>query len=263
MTASWPAVAGTGGTTTYDWTASNGASGSTTGLTTGPIAIATGGTYTVTVSAINTGGKRGPNGTSNGVVITNQGTPGTPTISSATPANGTYSPATVTWSWGAVTASPGGSANLTYEVSYNGGGWQSVSTDTSYSMGSRGTGDHSLAVRALNKSGAGAASGTVTVTLAQEPIPAVAYLCRVPGQGPGGSDYFGVKWSGQSGGNHTMKADNAADDFDAVHNGSGASGYLRTDSWAFSGGGNASYVYWVTFDGTDQPAQTMGSIPVC
>ncbi|CAN5368468.1 Ig-like domain-containing protein [soil metagenome] len=263
MTASWPAVAGTGGTTTYTWTASNGSSGSTTGLSTGSIPVASGGNYTVSVVATNTGGKASTPGTSNSVTITNQGTPATPTITSTSPANGTYSPATVTWSWGAVTANPGGSANLTYEVSYNGGGWQGVGTATSYSLGSRGTGNHTLQVRAVNKAGAGAASGAATVTLAEQPIPATAYLCRVPGQGPGGSDYFGVKWSGQSGGSHTMKADNASNDFTAVHTGSGSSGYLRTDSWAFSGGGNASYVYWVTFDGADQPPQTMGSIPVC
>ena len=109
------------------------------------------------------------------ILDTTQGVPGTPTITSASPANGTYSPATVTWSWGAVTANPGGSANLTYEVSYNGGGWQSVSTDTSYSLGNRGTGDHTLAVRAVNKAGASAASAAVTVSLAEEPIPVAVY----------------------------------------------------------------------------------------
>ena len=268
MTASWPAVAGTGGTTTYFWTATTGASGNTTGLSTGDIAVPTGGNYTVSVYAVNTGGKQGGTGTSGAVTITTQGVPAKPTITGSSPANGTYSPATVSWSWGAVTANPGGSANISYEVSYNGGGWTSVSTSTSYTLNSRGTGNHTLAVRAVNKSGAGAASDAVTVSLADQPIPAVAYLCIYPNQGPAvggpsGSERFGAVWSGQSGGPHTFKADNASDDFGFVGSGSGSADTVPMGSWAFAGGGNDSFVYWLTFDGVDQPAQTMGSIPGC
>jgi hypothetical protein len=167
MTASWPAVAGTGGTTTYYWTATTGATGNTTGLSTGAINVPTGGNYSVSVYAVNTGGKQGATGTSGSVTITNQGIPGTPTITGSSPGSGSPAPQTVSWSWSAVTASPGGSANLQYEVSYNGGGWQNVGTATSYSLGGRGQGDHTLQVRAVNKAGASGASGPATVTLVQ------------------------------------------------------------------------------------------------
>ena len=268
MSASWPAVAGTGGTTTYDWTASNGAAGSTTGLSTGPITGLAGGNYTVTVSAINTGGKRGADGTSAPVTITTQAAPPAPAITGASPANGTYSPATVSWSWSAVTANPGGSANLSYEVSYNGGGWQNVGTATSYSLDSRGTGDHTLQVRATNKAGAGGASSPATVSLATRPDPPAASLCVYPGgaRDPdgAGADEFGINWSGQSGGGHTMKVDNAANAFNFSHSGNGSSGHVRTMSWAYSNGtANQNAVFWVTFDGVDYPGQRMGDIPSC
>lgn len=266
MTASWPAVAGTGGTTTYYWTATGGtpASGTTNGTSVN-IGGLPGGNFSVSVYARNEA-YQGSTGTSNGVTITQQGTPATPTITSASPANGTYSPATVSWSWGAVTASPGGSANLSYEVSYNGGGWQSVNTATSYSLGNRGTGNHTLQVRAVNKAGAGGASGAVTVSLAQRPDPPRASLCVYPGQSTlrAGADEFGISWSGQSGGGHTMKVDNAANAFGTSHSGSGSSGHIRTQSYAFSNTeGDLNAIYWVTFDGVDQPGQAMRDIPSC
>ena len=184
MRATWGAVAGTGGTTTYYWSASNGASGNTTGTSTPDITGLAAGSYTVQVFARNDA-YQGAAGTSNGVAITQQGIPATPTITGASPANGTYSPSTVSWSWTAVTANPGGSANIQYEVSYNGGGWSGVGTATSYSLGNRGTGDHTLQVRAVNKAGAGGASGTATVSLTTAPPPSnatviVASACLVP-----------------------------------------------------------------------------------
>ncbi|MBN9240275.1 MAG: hypothetical protein BGO97_11220 [Micrococcales bacterium 70-64] len=262
MTASWPAVAGTGGTTTYTWTASNGATGTTTGLSTGTIAIASGGSYTVAVFATNTGGKTGPTGTSNPVTITNQGTPGTPTITSASPGNGTNAPATVSWSWSAVTANPGGAANLTYEVSYNGGGWQNVGTATSYSLGSRGAGNHTLQVHAVNKSGAGSASSAVTVTLVQPPDPPVAQLCRYPGQSTdvAGWDRYGVYWSGQSGGSHTAVL--PFSNFPTTV--SGSSGFSNISGYANAQGqANSNTEIHLIWDGVAQPSMTRGTVPNC
>ncbi|MBG6056288.1 hypothetical protein IWX81_002720 [Salinibacterium sp. CAN_S4] len=272
LRADWPAVAGTGGTTTYFWAVSGGGSGSTTGTTTGNQTL-NGGTYTVTVYAVNTGNKRSPDGNSAPGTLTTQAAPDRPTISSSSPANGTYAPSSVGWNWAPVTANPGGSANLTYQVSYNGGGWENVGTATRYDLNNRGAGNHTLEVRATNKSGAGAASPGATMRLDTRPAPpdpARASLCLFPGRGsevPGGSgDLFGINWSGQSGGNHTMKVDNPNNSFNFLSNASGGSGQLRTQSWANRGPAgsiNENAQFWVTFDGVDTPAQTMSSIPNC
>jgi hypothetical protein len=174
ISASWAAVAGTGGTTTYFWSATNGSTGNTTGTSTGPITGLADGSYRISVYAVNDGGRQGATGTSAPGEITEQGKPATPTITSSSPASGTYSPSTVTWTWNTVTANPGGSANIRYEVRYNGGGWEDKLTSTSHSIGNRGTGNHTLEVRAVNKSGAGDPSAPVTVSLAAEPVKSVS-----------------------------------------------------------------------------------------
>ena len=153
ISASWPAVAGTGGTTTYFWTATNGASGNTVGTSTGGIAIAAGGNYTISVYAQNTGGKASGTAVSNSVAVPNQAAPpqvGQPSTNVTNPT----ATGTIQWTWGAVTASPGGSANLTYEVRVNGGGVVSVGGATSHTQ-NFGPGSYSLEVRAVNKAGAG------------------------------------------------------------------------------------------------------------
>jgi hypothetical protein len=150
--ASWPAVAGTGGQTTYFWSASNGASGNTTGTTTGQITGLGQGNYTVEVYAQNDGGKASTTAVSNAGTITTQGpapTPGQP----STNVTGPYVPGSITWSWGAVSATPGGSANITYEVSVNGGAAVNVGTATSYSRSGLSVGSYTLTVRAVNKAG--------------------------------------------------------------------------------------------------------------
>ncbi|MDJ0335782.1 MAG: Ig-like domain-containing protein [Rhodoglobus sp.] len=269
LRADWPAVAGTGGTTTYFWAIAGGQSGSTTGTTTGNQTL-NGGTYRVTVYAVNTGGKQGASGVSAPATLTTQGTPGAPTITSSSPANGTYSPSTVTWRWSTVSANPGGSANLTYEVSYNGGNWQNVGTDTRYDLNNRGTGDHTLRVRATNKSGAGSPSAGETVRLAAEPVPPKASLCRDLGGGGDqlnngyNADMFGIRWSNQSGGSHTMRVGSPGNSFIYSHTGNGSSGQLMTQSWAYSGGTtNANVRYWAIFDGVSYPDQRMADIPSC
>ncbi|MCU1425887.1 MAG: fibronectin type protein, partial [Microbacteriaceae bacterium] len=73
ITASWPAVAGTGGTTTYAWATSSGKTGSTTGTS---ITFSEGeGTYTITVTASNVGGKSGAPGTSAPLTVRTQPAP--------------------------------------------------------------------------------------------------------------------------------------------------------------------------------------------
>ncbi|NYF11330.1 hypothetical protein HDC94_002486 [Leifsonia sp. AK011] len=168
--ASWPAVAGTGGETTYYWTASNGVTGTTNGTSTGPIGNLGGGSYTVSVRAVNSGGKSSGDGTSNAGVITAQSPPDTPTITAAN-ASGPYAGSSITWTWSAVTANPGGSANLSYDVRLNGGGWTNVGSVTSYTWSNRPAGNYTLEVRGTNKAGPGGSSPGSTVTIQPTPPP--------------------------------------------------------------------------------------------
>ena len=157
ITANWSPVAGTGGTTSYVWQLSDGQTGTTTGYTTGPISVPNAGSYVVTVYARNDGGKRGPDGTSASVSIAAQSalpTPGAP----ATTVTDSEESGSISWSWTAVTAAQGGSANVSYEVSLNGGAPVPV-TGTGYSVGGLPGGSYSLRVRALNKAGTTAWSG--------------------------------------------------------------------------------------------------------
>ena len=134
----------------------DGASGNTTGTSTGNITGLAGGNYTVSVYARPRRLPQPPDHRIDAVTITTQGVPPTPTITGTSPSNGPNAPATVSSSSNAVTASPGGSANLSYEISYNSGGWVNVGTSTSYSLANRPVGSHTLQVRAVNKSGASA-----------------------------------------------------------------------------------------------------------
>ena len=180
--ASWPAVAGTGGTTTYFWTASNGATGNTAGTSTGPIGGLGGGSYTVSVYARNTGGKTSGTGNSNAGVITTQGSPGTPGAPAINVTDNT-STGSITWTWSGVTASPGGSANMSYEISVNGGGWINVGAGTSYS-GNYGSGNYSAVVRGVNKSGPGGASApSGTGTIVDPPRIELSQGANAPGTG--------------------------------------------------------------------------------
>lgn len=155
--ATWPAVAGTGGATHYTWTLSpGGATGSTDGLS-ADIAGLGAGSYSIVVKAANDGGKVSPNGTSNAVSITAQTAPPAPSISGPDVQKNTAT-GTIVWTWNAVSAGSGGSANLTYEVSLNDGGWSNVSTATSYTANPS-AGSYHLQVRATNKAGPGSSSG--------------------------------------------------------------------------------------------------------
>ena len=157
ISASWPAVAGTGGTTTYVWTVSpGGQTGTTAGTTTGQISGLGAGNYTISVYATNDGGKVSGTGTTGNGTVTTQGQPpqvGTPSMT----VTGGQSPGSIRWDWGAVSASPGGSANMSYQISINGGAAIGVA-GTSYTASGLGAGSYSATVTALNKSGAGPAS---------------------------------------------------------------------------------------------------------
>lgn len=190
--ADWPAVAGTGGATTYSWTASNGSSGTTAGTSTGPISgLAGGGSYTVSVTATNTGGKVSSMGTSNGGAIITQAVPPAPGTPSTNVTNATAT-GSITWTWPGVSAAPGGTANLTYEVSVNGGGWTNVGAATSYSQ-SYGAGDYTLQVRATNKSGPGTASPSSASGHISDPPAQPSIELSQGANAPGTGAFFHVK----------------------------------------------------------------------
>ncbi len=173
VSATWGGVSANGGSLTYHWELLRGATsvrtGTTTGTSTGSLgSLNDGGSYTVRVYAVNSGGKQGATGTSNAGTVTVQGTPGTPNVSANV--TGGQQPGSITWSWGAVTASPGGGANITYEVSLNGGGWTGNGASTSYSRSGLNQGSYELRVRAVNKSGAGNA-GSASANIAAPPPP--------------------------------------------------------------------------------------------
>lgn len=208
MTGNWPAVAGTGGTTTYFWTASNGASGNTTGTSTGQITGLAGGNYTVSVYAVNTGGKQGGTGTSAPATITTQGVPPQVPRPNTNVQDDTAN-GSIRWTWDAVTASPGGSANLTYQVRVNGGGVIDNGASRSYDRGGLGAGNYSLEVRAVNKSGPGPWSqASPNGTITDPPQPKVnlrgdgyttASGCSL------GCRYYDVTLENFGGGTHTIQ----------------------------------------------------------
>jgi hypothetical protein len=147
ITWTWPDVNAAGGTTTYAWRASNGATG------TGKTATISGvpeGSYTVSVVATNTGGKSSAPGVSAGVGVRTQPAPANP----GQP-NGVVtverSPGTITWNWAATTGEA--AEGVTYSWSLNGGGATTTTSAGATSSG-LGAGSYSITVVAKNKGGA-------------------------------------------------------------------------------------------------------------
>ena len=106
-----------------------------------------------------------------------------------------------------------------------------------------------------------------TVSLAQRPDPPVVQLCRRPGAGgdPLGNgtnaDMYGVIWSGQSGGNHTVQLHFSS----SSNTVSGSSGQANiTYGWAYSdGAANQNTQIWVLWDGVATGHTTRGAVPNC
>lgn len=181
VSASWGGVAASGGSLTYTWELMRGSSsvrsGTTTGTSTGNLGNLDGGSYTVRVYATNSGGRQGATGVSNAGTITVQGTPARPSVS-ANVTDGAQ-PGSIRWNWNAVTANPGGSANISYEVRLNGGGgWTSVGSNTSHTRNNLNQGSYTLEVRAVNKSGPGAAGSASASVGPPPPPPQQVFLSR-------------------------------------------------------------------------------------
>ncbi|PZQ90807.1 MAG: hypothetical protein DI534_06370 [Leifsonia xyli] len=176
LSASWTASGANGGTVRYEWqlyrggSAVSGKSGTTTVTNTGAITGLDAGTYTVRVTAVNSGNKRSAEAASTPGTITLQSVPTAPSGLTANTLDGDAPNGRINWTWNATSAPTGGTANLSYEVSFNGGGWQNVGTALSYGTAANlGQGSYSLSVRAVNKSGAGGQAGPVSASIAAEP----------------------------------------------------------------------------------------------
>jgi predicted phage tail protein len=121
------------------------------------------GNYSISVTAVNAGGKSSSAGTSGGVQIDSQIAPGQVGQPATNVTNPTY-PGSITWSWAAIGGGAVVTDNLRYELTGAGSG--SV-PGTSYSRSGLGVGSYSLQVRACNNAGCGgwspaSASGTIT-----------------------------------------------------------------------------------------------------
>ncbi len=223
VSATWGTVSSNGGTLTYFWELTRDGSsvrtGSTTGTSTGPLSgLNDGGSYAVRVYAVNSGNKSGSTGTSNAGTVTVQGKPGTPTVSRTI--NSSQQPGSITWNWGAVTASPGGSANITYQVSFNGGSWTSNGSSTSYSRSGLNQGTYNLSVRAVNKLGAGDPGAAQPATIAAPPPPPERVVLSRGSfvTGTNNAYYFYVTLSGFSGGSVTLRCyDDTNNAFSVLH----------------------------------------------
>ena len=171
VSASWSAANANGGSVHYEWqlyrggSAVSGKSGSTTATSTGAITGLGAGTYTVRVTAVNSGSKRSAEAASTSGTVTMQSTPATPGGLSANKLDGDAPNGRIRWSWNASSAATGGTANLSYEVNFNGNGWSNVGTDRTYTTAANlGQGNYTFKVRAVNKAGAsGEASDTQSI----------------------------------------------------------------------------------------------------
>ncbi|CAN5221808.1 Ig-like domain-containing protein [soil metagenome] len=165
ITWNWATVAGTGGTTTYSWRATNGGgtqvgSGSGVNLTTATLNGLAAGNYTIYVTATNSGGKSSGEG-ANMATVQNQTAapaPGTPTGSVVTP----NQPGRINWSWSAGSGPAQSTDNMTYhwEVQRQGDGTidQGDRTVTNVATTPLSAGDYRLRVTAVNNAGNGGTS---------------------------------------------------------------------------------------------------------
>ncbi len=208
ITWQWPAVASTGGSTTYEWSTSNGRAGSGAGQT-ASISGAAAGNYTITVVAVNSGGKRSQVGsTSAPTTVENQPRPnqaGAPSGSASGNA-----PATITWNWAGV-ADTGG---LRYLIEMSNGQSKTV-TATSASFGGLGGGNYTATVTAINDAGSGQQSSRSAPVVVNDPPPPpnpTVALRKGPSSGvqpgecnSGGCYYYDVSLADFTTNSHTVQ----------------------------------------------------------
>jgi large repetitive protein len=223
VSATWGTVASNGGNLTYFWELTrNGTdvrSGSTTGTSTGPLSgLNDGGSYAVRVYAVNSGNKSGLTGTSNTGTVTVQGTPQRPTVTRTITSS--QQPGSIRWDWNAVQASPGAGANITYQISTNGGSsWTNHGTSTSYTRSGLNQGTYNLSVRAVNKSGPGEQGNAPAASIAAPPPPPerVVLTRGEFRSGTSNAYYFHISLSGFAPGNVSMQCYNTNGAFSFVY----------------------------------------------
>ncbi|MEV8253523.1 Ig-like domain-containing protein [Rhodoglobus sp. NPDC076762] len=269
VSASWPAVGGTGGTTTYYWSASNGQSGSTTGTSATTTANLAAGNYTFTVYAQNSGGKRGPDGTSNAAQIQNQTVPARVTGISGNVTKSTTA-GTIAWSWNASTGGAAVTDNLRYRWTLSDGSTGTTASTSMTKSGLPAASKYTLTVEAYNNAGTGPQGSGEAGPIVTPPPPKVSHLCLAPYPATGRTDDYllGIKWSGQSSGSHTMEARDEGGSYSGnTYTRSGASGTQITASWKIWNGqrGNIDGLYkvWERFDGSDGPHVSIQDLPAC
>ena len=172
---SWPAVGGTGGTTTYTATI-NGVAKETTGTSVEFTGMGAG-TYTATVVARNSGGKSGGTGTSNAVTVQNQPAPTAPQNVRVTDGGG-EAPQTVAWAWDAPANAGADQAGegLVYSWTASNG---ARGDGMSATLSNVGEGTYTIRVTATNKGGSSAADGPAIVVTPRPVVASIAY-CRWP-----------------------------------------------------------------------------------
>ncbi|MEY2848528.1 MAG: hypothetical protein RI885_1193 [Actinomycetota bacterium] len=208
ITWQWPAVAGTGGSTSYEWRTSNGQTGSGGG-TSATISGAGAGSYTIAVTAVNTGGKRSPSAsTSDPTQVQNQPVPDRPGAPNGNRSD-RFAPASITWNWQGV-ADTGG---LQYVIEMSNGQSRTVN-GTSATFTGLGAGDYTAVVTARNNAGAGQQSprsGAVQLENAPPPPPNPTVTLRkgqavscASGNAGSGCFKYDVSLADFGGGNHNI-----------------------------------------------------------
>ena len=165
---SWPGLSGSavgGGSVSYEWSVNGGAVQTTT-ATSATTASAAAGSYTISVRAVNSGGKKSANASNSAAVpVENQPRPnaaGTPSGRASGNA-----PATVTWEWSGVQDTGG----LEYVIEMSNGQSKTVQ-GTSTSFSNVGGGTYTAVVTTRNDAGIGPQSGrSAPVNVADPPPP--------------------------------------------------------------------------------------------
>lgn len=270
----WPDVAANGGATSYAWTISGPATASGSGR---PAAISgvPAGTYTVSVVATNTGGKKSPPGTSS-VVVENQTPPAAPSTVSGSVTD-SQAPGAISWSWGQPANAGLGAAvtaNLQFRWRVNGGGWSSWSTATTTSSSGLGQGSYSLEVQARNNAGEGATRTSPAYTINQPPVQSSIGLAKQSNRsatcGDDSCGYPAITWSGFGVAGSTKAAGTYRVCFSVAPSG-GISGCANvpmsgSGSYVYTGDGYSGYpsdTYSITVDGHSDlnKSASWGSVP--
>lgn len=169
LTWTWPLVAGSGGQTTYSWTASSGERGSGVDLRSATISGKGAGGYTVSVVATNSGGKAGAMGTSASATVRTQPAPTAPQNVSASRSSAT-APSDISFSWSApsnATADAAGDGlSYTWRTSTGATG---SGPGTTARINNQGQGNYTITVTAQNSGGAGPAATSNSVNVQQTP----------------------------------------------------------------------------------------------